>query len=162
MKRLGWVLLVLMGCSGRPAVNLPAGAETATLSLESRSNGFKLTATAGLLKLVNRADDRTVYTDAAELIFTPSGQVAASADNSLTLDPLLVVSAPQKSTLRVCADGTVTIRDESGKQSQLGKILLTWFPHPEALKTVANGFREATAEAGEPQTFSPQIAGGCL
>lgn len=154
--------LLLAACTSRPNVTLPAGAESATVRLDPLSNGFKLTATGGLIKLVNRKDDRTVYAAAPEMVFTPSGQVAAAADNSLTLDPSLVVSSPQRSTLRLCDDGTVTIRSESGKQSVLGKLLLIWFPHPDKLKTGANDFFEATPEAGEPQSFSPQGKGICL
>ena len=154
--------LFLACCTSRPNLSLPPGAETATLRLDPLVNGFKLTATGAFIKLVNRKDNRTVYAAAPEMVFSPNGQVAAAADNSLTLDPALVVSSPQKTTLRLCDDGTLTIRSESGKQSVLGKLLLTWFPHPDKLKTGANDFLEATPEAGEPQSFSPQGQGSCL
>lgn len=153
---------MLLACSSRTAPVVPAGAENARITLEARSNGFLLTATGGLIKLVNRKENRVVYHASPEMIFSPSGQVASAEDNSLTLEPTLVVSSPQKATLRVCADGTVTIREENGKQAMLGKLLLTWFPHPDKLKDDGKGFLTATPEAGEPQTLSPQGAGQCL
>ena len=157
-----FLTLLLTACSSRPAVLIPTGAENARITLETRGNGFLLTATAGLIKLVNRKENRVVYHAAPEMIFTPSGQVASAEDNSLTLEPTLVVSSPQKSTLKVCADGTLTIREENGKQAILGKLLLTWFPHPDKLKSDDKGFLTATPESGEPQTLSPQGAGQCL
>ena len=129
--------------------------------MEARSNGFKLSASAGFFKFINHKDQRVVYHASPELIFTPSGQVAAAADNSLALDPSLVVSSPQKSTVLVCPDGIVTIRGESGKQTKIGRLLLSWFDHPDKLKSVENGFLEATPEAGEPLSFAPVSDGQC-
>lgn len=152
---LGWLNTACTRAPGSTHAPLAA-----SLTMESRSsNSFKLTTSAGYFKLSNRQDGLTRYHQAPELIISPSGQVAAVADNRLALDPTLVVTASQQQTLVVCPDGIVSIRDESGRQSKIGRVLLVNFAHPDKLKALENGFFEATPESGEAQSFAPDGEG---
>ncbi|PKL74828.1 MAG: hypothetical protein CVV27_18510 [Candidatus Melainabacteria bacterium HGW-Melainabacteria-1] len=145
--------LLLGACSARPSQS--AGPEGSNLEMELRSNGFRLLATGGMLKFVQLSDQRVRYHPNPELAFSPTGQVVSAADNALMLDPSISAAGFQRQTLNVCSDGIVTIRDESGRLIKIGRILLTRFAEPAQLLAHENGFFEATAAAGTPQTFAP-------
>lgn len=155
MRRLLATLLLLTACSTRPTLNRPEGLGTTSLAIEPRTNGYRITATGGLLRFVNRGDSKIRYHAAPELVFSPTGQLISATEDSLTLDPGLRVPVFLKSTFSVCSDGVASYREESGKQQKVGRLTLTYFPKADKLKSLENGFLEATPEAGEPVDIVP-------
>lgn len=152
-RSLGLLLagLTLLGCTRAPVASSPSGVE---ISQEARGDKrFKLTTSQGYFKFVNRADGVTRYHNAPEIVISQGGLLAADADKSLTLEPLIIVTGAQQSTLTVCPDGIVTMRDESGTKSKLGRVTLTRFEHPDKLRQTDTGYFEAVSEAGAATSF---------
>lgn len=153
------LMTLISACGSRAPVTRPEGLGTTSVSFSSVNNGFKLVATGGYFRFANLGDDKIRYHPAPELTFGATGQAISATDDSLTLQPRLQVPGFLRATFSMCSDGVASYREESGRRVIIARVSLVYFPQADKLKSLENGFFEATAEAGEPVTLAPDGLG---
>lgn len=92
-------------------------------------------------------DGQTSYTRDGTFKLTADGQVVTSEGNPL--QPAIAVPA-NATAISVGSDGTFSIIDNTGANSDLGQINLTFFVNPTGLEPIGNNLFRETVASGAP------------
>lgn len=105
---------------------------------------------------VQMPDGNIAYTRNGQFHMDNTGQIVTASGNPIT--PAIAI--PEGSTgITIGDDGTVTVRDSSGQQVNIGSIELADFINPTGLLAIGENLFSETAASGAPQTGTPGLNG---